>query len=364
MRRDIRLWAIEKSQNEVEELVPHKGAETEKEFENLLSRNPDLLMPGLKLVARQAPAGIGALDLLGIDDNGRMIVFELKKEQLARDSIAQIIDYSSFIETLDEDEIADYIVKHSGKNEIDKIEDFQTWYEERHGSSEGELRPVRMILAAFDVDPTAQRMVEFLNERGVAISIQTYSRYSRGEETLLVGHHDRAIETRTGKQKTEESYDEKIGKLNDRAIELGIGDYWASVVGSLNSAHSPTPRNNRPPRKSGITFYQRSIKLSDGGTSYYGSHSVLMEDGGEDGGKVKITFFPIAVHLCHKLFDKTSVSFEKEPPPNVPTTEDVREQWFCVLNRNDWETHEAELGKLAKQVYTAWERHRAGGPVP
>lgn len=354
MGRDIRLWTINKSQDDVTELNLEKGAESEDKFEELLARNPNLLMPGLQLVARQAQTEGGSLDLLGIDDNGKMVVFELKKERLARDSVAQIIDYSSYLDSLSEDEIAEFIIASSGKNGIDKIVDFKTWYEERHAQSEGELRPVRMMLVAFDADSAAQRMVEFLNERGVAISIQTFSKFGYGEKALIVGHHDRAAETRTGAIKATESYEENIRALDQKANDLKIGDYWKDIVSSLQSTNSMYPRNNRAPHKSGITFYERGIKLSDGGSSFRGSHSVLLEDVG----KVKITFFPIAIYLCKTAFENTSIPFRKEPPPNVPKADYVAEQWYCILNKQDWESHKAELTKIAKQVHMAWEKLR------
>lgn len=357
MRRDIRLWTIE-STDTATELAPDRGENKEKYFEDLLTRNPGILMPGLTLVARQAPVERGALDLLGIDDDGRMVVFELKKEKLARDSVAQVIDYCSYLDSLNEDDMAKYIVDNSGRDGIDKIEDFQAWYEERHGQSEGDLRPTRMMLIAFDADASAQRMVEFLNERGVEISIQTYNRYSRGGETLLVGHHDRAVESRIGRRKTKQDLEEDVRALNERAKDLKIENFWKSVATSLqNTANSLHPRNNQRPWKSGITFYQRAIKLSDEGASYRGSHSALLEDVG----KIRITFFPAAIHLCRKLFDESTIAFNKEEPRNVPKTDDIFEQWYCVLQEEDWDSRRAELVKLAERVHAAWERHRKKG---
>ena len=320
MRRDIRLWSIDELLERATELAPDKWTEKEEDLERLLTLNPEVLMPGLNLVARQAPTEGGLLDLLGIDGNGRMIVFELKREKLARDSVAKIIDYSSYLDSLSEKAIADYIVDHSGKFGVEKIDDFQNWYEERYGNSEVELRPVRMMLVSFDADAAAQRMVEFLNERGVAIAIHTLSKYKSENETLLVGHHDRAMEARTGTKKIEQTDDEKLSAINARANEFEVGSYWESVVSALSVDNFLTPRNNRPPRKSGITFWRRSVKLSEEGGIFRGSHSALLEDTGV----VKVIFFPISVHLCSDLFHKTSISFEQEQSRNAPTTEKIK----------------------------------------
>ena len=354
MTRDIRVWTIDEGKNDASELIPDRGAEAEESLEELLSCNPHLLMPNLTLVARQAPAGGGTLDLLGIDNNGRMIVFELKREKAARESVAQIIDYSSYLESLSEDDLAEYVSNNSGKNGINNIHDFQGWYEERHGSSESELRPLRMMLVAFDADVTTQRMVEFLNSRGVAIAIQTYSKYRRGQETLMVGHHDRAVEVRIAKQRAKQSVEEGMRALDEYAQGLEMEAYWQEVMKSLSFSNSVHPRNNQPPRKSGVTFYQRNLKLSENGVGFNGSHSLLIEEKG----KLRVTFFPISIHLCEKAFDEVGIELKKETPRNVPSTDKIEYQCYYILTEEDWKTHRAALTKLTKQVSTAWERRR------
>ena len=58
-----------------------------------------MLMPGLKLVGRQTPTEGGPLDLLGVDEDGRLVVFELKREMLSREAVAQVIDYASYLDS-------------------------------------------------------------------------------------------------------------------------------------------------------------------------------------------------------------------------------------------------------------------------
>ena len=94
-----------------------------------------MLMPGLTLVGRQMPTDGGVLDLLGVDRDGRLVVFELKKEMLTRDAVAQIIDYCSWLESLTEVELAKHIVEHSGRDGIDKIDDLESWYGVRPGQA-------------------------------------------------------------------------------------------------------------------------------------------------------------------------------------------------------------------------------------
>ena len=84
--------------------------------------SPDLLMDGLTLIGRQVSTDGGPLDLLGIDADGRLVVFELKRGTLTRDAVAQVLDYASGLATLDTVRFGALIEKHSGRHGVDRIE--------------------------------------------------------------------------------------------------------------------------------------------------------------------------------------------------------------------------------------------------
>ena len=85
-------------------------------------------MPGLTLVGRQTPTEGGPLDLLGVDSDGKLAVFELKRGTLSRDAVAQIIDYASDLDSMELGALAEHISERSGEHGIAKIDDFEEWY--------------------------------------------------------------------------------------------------------------------------------------------------------------------------------------------------------------------------------------------
>ena len=123
-------------------------------LEAVLVANPDMLMSGLTLVGRQVPVETGFVDLLGIDEDGRLVVFELKREKLTRAAVAQVLDYCTYLETLSGSEIGTLLAERSGKDGIERTGDFEEWY----GSQRGEfIRPVRMVLVGLGLDVSAHR---------------------------------------------------------------------------------------------------------------------------------------------------------------------------------------------------------------
>ncbi len=180
---EVKLWAIDGSQ--AEDLKP--TSQTEKLLENALVSRPDLLLEDLTLVGRQTPTEGGLLDLLGVDGDGRLVVFELKRGTLSRDAVAQIIDYASDLDRMDLDTLANHISQSSGNYGIEKIEDFQSWYTEDLGFEDLEsLKPLRMFLVGLGVDDRTERMVKFLAENsGMDISLLTFYGFNYDIKTIL-----------------------------------------------------------------------------------------------------------------------------------------------------------------------------------
>lgn len=149
-------------------------------------KNPGLLSEGLVLVGRQNETQGGPLDLLGIDADGRLVVFELKRGTLTRDAVAQVLDYVSYLNELGEDARAQHIQANSGRFGIDRIDDFCAWYQERFsGAADAFLQTPRAVLVGLGVDERARRMVEFLALRGIDISLLTFYGFKDGNDLLL-----------------------------------------------------------------------------------------------------------------------------------------------------------------------------------
>lgn len=77
---------LRRSSEEVGEVI-------EKDIEEHLARNPTLLGKGLKLKDRQLPLAVGRIDLLFEEQNGALLLVEVKIGRIGRDAIAQVEGY-------------------------------------------------------------------------------------------------------------------------------------------------------------------------------------------------------------------------------------------------------------------------------
>lgn len=188
--QELEMWSIGGSSGA--EPVPQLSQmPNEREFESILVSNPKMLEPGLQLVGRQTPAAGGWLDLLAVDGDGRLVVYELKRGNLARDAVTQILDYASALDAMTEPELATHISDRSGDAGIQPIDDFEQWYADTHGGHDlSRLLPPRMILIGLGVDEAAERMARFVSAGEVDLSVITFHGFRHDGETLLARQVD------------------------------------------------------------------------------------------------------------------------------------------------------------------------------
>lgn len=151
-------------------LYPQEAFSSEKEFEDALVSNPAILGDGLWLVGRQIQTDAGRIDLLGIDAEGTLLVFELKVGKLSRGAISQAIEYAAFLCDLEAGDLASLISNSSGRNGILKISDFAKEYEQQIGHIPfDDGIAVRLVLVSQEYDEPAARAIDWLNQNGIAI---------------------------------------------------------------------------------------------------------------------------------------------------------------------------------------------------
>ena len=221
--KSIQLWSIEQSEGlKALPLESVDSSETEALLEELLVQSPGLLIPDGTLVGRQLPTEGGPLDLLGVDSDGRLVVFELKRGTLTRDAIAQVLDYASDLAGRDPETLARLIEEHSGKRGIEKFADFLDWFARENPSAPDPLaEEPRMILVGLGVDDRALRIVEFLSSSSVDIQLLTFQAFRAGSQIFLA----RQVETTRSMSSGDPAAQSKEGNrriLLEKAEQLGV----------------------------------------------------------------------------------------------------------------------------------------------
>lgn len=93
MATKTKIWKIDGDNTTP---LPDGGFDYEARLEELIFNNMSLLNNDWLLIGRQVKTGFGFIDLLAIDQNGNLVVIELKRDQTHRETIAQALDYGSW----------------------------------------------------------------------------------------------------------------------------------------------------------------------------------------------------------------------------------------------------------------------------
>ena len=116
----------------------------------------------LLIIGRQVQTGYGGyIDLLGLDADGRAHVLELKRDRTPRDAVAQALDYGSWVKDLSLEDLEQlYLDHHGDETKLDEA------FAERFGSPLPNVvnADQQFMIVASELDPTSDRIVEFLAE--------------------------------------------------------------------------------------------------------------------------------------------------------------------------------------------------------
>lgn len=351
MNDRIGIWAMKHASGGRDEAVPLEElhtTETEQRLEELLVASPDVLVRGLRLIGRQVQTSGGPLDLLGVDPDGRVALFELKRGTLTRDAVAQILDYASDLMERDEEGFADLIESSSGRLGIDRIEDFAEWFStEFPGAGAPDLARMRLILVGLGVDDRAGRMVNLLARSGMDIQLLTFQAFRRGEEILLARNVE-TVEPRS--RQADGAAGTKAGNrrlLEELAREQGVLELLIEVADFVSDRFP----SYRWPNKTTFAYFLNDVTEAGGPTQR--AYAALRVDE-KARGQVLFSLPERAIEAIGEVV--------KDVMKEVPEAQLTSSSWtpfVMPITSDSWPTLRGVVGTLLDAVAAAWKTRMA-----
>lgn len=343
---DIKLWQLEGSR--ATPLASNNRLESEHLFEETLVENPSLLLEGLTLVGRQTPTDGGRLDLLGVDPDGKLAVFELKRGTLSRDAVAQVIDYASHLDDMDLGDLAAHIASASGAHGIDRIEDFEEWYGQEFGELES-LRPLRLFLVGLGVDARTERMVRFLASNSeMDISLLTFHGFDQHGKTLLAKQVEVKAddEVRSGRRRRRRTKEQLREVFNAKLDRSEVGGLFEEVKGMFEAAW---PASATRPNTLGLSWKLKNLSGSGRRIPFARIDPERRE--------VLMIFYRRSIQLCREEFRQRveTIPYQTWPKNREPLSDQPPEIQFKVTPEV-WSEYKTSLTTLVESVHEAWRR--------
>lgn len=349
---ETKIWSIDGNGKSAKQLDTTNRMETEGLLEDILAATPEMLEDGLQLVGRQTSTASGPLDLLGVDTDGRLVVYELKRGTLNREAVAQVIDYASFLNSLEIHALVEHISSRSGSGGIQKIENFEEWYDDT-GLAESieSLTPPRMVLVGLGVDDATKRMVDYLASSGTNISLLTFYGFADSEgKTLLARQAEvntadtiSSMRSSVGKNAAEQ----RRIKFDEHATEMDVKELLDAARGMFESQFKSQFLDAKPSIRR--MHFNRDKE----------SYLFIDLDKSEGKNCIKLGFHPVAVDLALYEFGQLQnkdIPFQQDKARSKPTDKVDYEVKFPIYSVEEWNAHKKQLTTLTQAVYKAYQK--------
>lgn len=159
-------------------LVPYRerrfGEENlEKDLEEWLEKNPSCILEeeSLLIIGRQVTTNLGStIDLLGVDRDGNTVVIELKRSSVPRETLAQALEYASFVQLLTYEDLEGIFEEYMGGEGIGLSEYHRRYFALREDESVAFNRDQRIVIVGENIPRGIRQVAILLRGKGVDIS--------------------------------------------------------------------------------------------------------------------------------------------------------------------------------------------------
>jgi len=148
-----------------------KEENKELDLEILLENNPEYFFENSKIliIGRQVTTNLNTfIDLIGIDELGNTVVIELKRDKTPRETLAQLIEYASFIDNLDYEQLNDIFQNYSGE-EVELEEYHQQYYQNGESQNVSWNKNSKLVIVAQDISKEIKQTSLYLRKKGIDV---------------------------------------------------------------------------------------------------------------------------------------------------------------------------------------------------
>ncbi|MFP3897684.1 MAG: hypothetical protein ACLFV5_12730, partial [Anaerolineales bacterium] len=162
----MRLFAITEAGDFVEyQEKAFREEHREETIESWLASNPDCIseQDTLLIIGRQVSTNLHtAIDLLAVDEEGNTAVIELKRDRTPRETLAQALEYASFVEQLDYQQLDELFQEYTGEEGISLAEAHRTHFGLTEDEAASFNKDQRIIIVGSAISPAVRQTCAFL----------------------------------------------------------------------------------------------------------------------------------------------------------------------------------------------------------
>lgn len=201
----------------------------EKHLEDWIDRDPDIVADDVLLIGRQLKTHWGTiLDLLAIDEEGYLVILELKRDQTLRETVAQSLEYAAWASKLGYEAVVAYGAARYGSPDA-----FRAAFEGKFGHPlPAALNTVqRVLVVAPSIDDATSDVIDYLsNTYRLPMNAVSFDVFGETGNQVIVRHFvmegDDLPQPVDAKVKSAKSMEDAMAQ----AEEAGIRDHVEKIA--------------------------------------------------------------------------------------------------------------------------------------
>ena len=170
--------------------LPFNAEHDESTLEDWLEKNSDKILEDspLLVIGRQVRTSLGGyIDLLGVDGHGDLVIVELKRDRTPRETVAQALEYASYIAELEYDKLEDIFRSYIKDETLNLTESHRDHFSLDSNDAVSFNKDQRLVLVGQRITPEIRKTARFLGSKGVRVTCVefTYFQSEDGEDRLM-----------------------------------------------------------------------------------------------------------------------------------------------------------------------------------
>ncbi len=169
-------------------LEPISSISSERQLEDWIEGDPDLLGDDYVVVGRQITFDGGPADLIAIDPQGRWVVVEIKRSSNHRQDVAQALDYAASLRKENQEQLRQRLgASLEGKQyKSQALERIATALED----DRQETREVAILLVGIGAHPGIERIQGMLSDLGVDVRVVSLNAFRDSDGHVVLTRSD------------------------------------------------------------------------------------------------------------------------------------------------------------------------------
>jgi len=169
--------------------TPFQAEHEEAILEDWLEENPDGILEDSKvlIIGRQINTNLGSrIDLLALDRDGDVVAIELKRDRTPRDTLAQALEYASFAEQIDTNQLEAILQSYLNDESLTLAEYHRKYFDLAPDEAVAFNKDQRIVIVGQRVTSEVRQTASFLRSKGIRVTCVEFSFFqSNGGTNLL-----------------------------------------------------------------------------------------------------------------------------------------------------------------------------------